>query len=141
LKPISNDKRLSIIEAKQRKESVETIIKWFNVSAVQSVEYGINTLKQVIIPLYLMWAERVQFLKNKDTEIREFIRNNNDATLEEILESLSINLTVSGLSRRLDKMGLSYKKDTPPKKSTKRKCCCHPKEMARKPRRFRHRQT
>ena len=110
MQPISNDKRQNIIEAKQRNESVEIIIKWFNVSASSISRIWNKYLKTGDYSSIPYAGRKSDITKEKDDEIREYIKNNNDATLEEMIEALSINLTISGLSRHLNKMDLSYKK-------------------------------
>jgi len=110
MKPISNDKRQNIIEAKQRKENVASIIKWFNVSASSISRIWNKYLKTGDYSAIPYTGRKSDISEEKDDEIRNYINKNNDATLEEMVEALSINLTVSGLSRHLDKMGLSYKK-------------------------------
>jgi len=110
MRPISNDKRQNIIEAKLRKEPVTAIIKWFNVSA-SSISRIWNKYQQTGDYSAIPYTGRKSDIsEEKENEIRDYIKNNNDATLEEMIEALSINLTVSGLSRHLDKMDLSYKK-------------------------------
>ena len=108
--PISNDKRQNIIEAKQRKEPIEAIIKWFNVSASSISRIWNKYLKTGDYSAIPYAGRKSDISKQKDEEIRKYIHAHNDATLEEMLEVLSLSLTVSGLSRHLDKMGLSYKK-------------------------------
>jgi len=110
LKPISNDKRQNIIEAKQRGEKAEAIIKRFNVSA-SSISRIWNKYRKTGDCSPIPYPGRKsEISEEKDNEIRDYINENNDATLEEMIEALSINLTISGLSRHLDKMGLSFKK-------------------------------
>jgi len=110
MQPISNDKRQNIIEAKQRKEPVTAIIKWFNVSASSISRIWNKYLQTGNYSAIPYTGRKSDISKEKDNEIRDYISQNNDATLEEMIEALSISLTVSGLSRHLDKMGLSYKK-------------------------------
>jgi len=110
MQPISNDKRQNIIEAKQRKEPVTAIIKWFNVSASSISRIWNKYLKTGDYSAIPYTGRKSDISEEKDNEIRGYISKNNDATLEEMIEVLSINLTISGLSRHLDKMGLSYKK-------------------------------
>jgi len=110
VQPISNDKRESIIEAKKRKEPVTAIIKWFNVSASSISRMWNKYLKTGEYSAIPYAGRKSDITEEKDNEIRAYISKNNDATLEEMIEALSLNLTVSGLSRHLDKMGLSYKK-------------------------------
>jgi transposase len=110
MRPISNDKRQNIIEAKQRKEPVNAIIKWFTVSASSISRIWNKYLETGDYSAIPYVGRKSDISEEKDNEIRDYIRKNNDAALEEMIEVLSINLTVSGLSRHLDKMGLSYKK-------------------------------
>jgi transposase len=132
LKPISNDKRLNIIEAKQRKESVENIIKWFNVSASSISRIWNKYLKTGDYSAIPYTGRKSDISKEKEDEIREYIRNHNDATLEEMIEALSINLTVSGLSRHLDKMDLSYKKRRSTLKTNNERMLSSPEKNGRK---------
>ena len=110
MQPISNDKRQNIIEAKQRKEPVNAIVKWFNISASSISRIWNKYLKTGEYSAIPYTGRKSDISEEEDGEIREYISKNNDATLEEMIEALSIKLTVSGLSRHLDKMGLSYKK-------------------------------
>jgi transposase len=110
MKPVSEDKRRNIVEAKKRGETVETIIKWFNVSASTISRIWNKYLKTGGYAAMPYKGRKSDITAEKDTEIRNYIHAHNDSTLEETIEALSLNLTVSGLSRHLRKMGLSYKK-------------------------------
>ena len=110
MQPISNDKRWNIIEAKQRKEPVSLIVKWFGVSESSISRIWNKYLKTGEYNAIPYTGRKSDISEEKDEEIRATIKKNNDMTLEELIEKLSLNLTVSGLSRHLDKMGLSYKK-------------------------------
>jgi transposase len=45
-----------------------------------------------------------------EEKIRQTIKEKTDITLQELIAELSLNVGESGLSRRLKKMGLTYKK-------------------------------
>jgi len=110
MQPISNDKRWNIIEAKQRKEPVSSIIKWFNVSESSISRIWNKYLKTGEYNAIPYTGRKSDVSAKKEDEIRATIKENNDLTLEELIEKLALTLTISGLSRHLAKMGLSYKK-------------------------------
>ena len=110
MKPVSNEKRADIMAAKQRGESVITIKKWFNVSD-STISRIWNRYKKTGTYLPIPYrGRRSDISAETDARIRARITESADITLEELIETLSLNLTISGLSRRLSKMDLSYKK-------------------------------
>jgi len=110
VKPISNDKRASIIAAKQRKESVEQIKKWLNVSDSTISRIWNKFLKTGSYAPIPYTGRKSDISPEKDEEIRVKIMEEPDITAEALIEELSIDLTTSGLYRRLARMGLTYKK-------------------------------
>ena len=110
MRPTDNKTRENIIKAKQRKEKRETIALWLDVS--------VSTVDKV----WRLFQEKGSFLPTPytgrkssidietDEKIRATIKENPDITLEELIEELSLPLTPSGLCRKLDRMGLSFKK-------------------------------
>jgi len=110
MKPISNDKRENIIAAKQRKESVEQIKKWLNVSSSTISRVWNKFLKTGSYEAIPYTGRKSDITPQKDEEIKSTIKEKPDITAEELIEKLSLNLTTSGLYRRLSKMGLSFKK-------------------------------
>ena len=110
MQPVSNDKRANIVAAKKRGESVISIKKWFDVSdsTISRIwNKFINTGSYTPIP-YL--GRKSDITPETDDKIRAAIKENPSVTLEDLISNLSLNLTVSGLSRRLAKMDLSLKK-------------------------------
>ena len=59
---------------------------------------------------YHILGRRSDIKPEIDEKIRVRIKEMPDITLEMLIEELSLNLTISGLSRRLAKMDLSFKK-------------------------------
>jgi len=122
MKPIDNQTRQNIIDAKVRGESRNDIEKWLNIS------------KSAIDRIWRRYKEKGTFLpipytgrqsstnKETDDKIREAIRNNPDKTLQELVDELSLNLTPSGLYRKLDRMGLTYKKNALSRKTKTTGC-------------------
>lgn len=110
MKPISNDKRADIIAAKQRKEPVKSIKKWFNVSESTISRIWNKFLKTGSFLPTPYTGRRSDITPEQDEQIRLKIKENFDITLENLIDELQLEITISGLSRRLDKMGLSYKK-------------------------------
>ena len=110
MKPVSNDKRENIIAAKQRKESVEQIRKWLNVSSSTISRVWNKFLKTGTYDPIPYTGRKSDITSEKDEEIKATIKEKPDITAEELIEKLSLNITTSGLYRRLSKMGLSFKK-------------------------------
>ena len=110
MKPISNDKRSDIIAAKQRGEPVVVIKRWFNVSD-STISRIWTKFKKTGSYLPIPYqGRRSDITPERDEKIKARIKENPDITLEQLLSEEKINLSVSGLSRRLSRMGLSYKK-------------------------------
>ena len=111
MKPISNEKRELIVEAKKRGESEKSIMKWLN-----------NVSRSSISKIWKLFQETGSFLPkpykgnnikittDDEIRIREAIKNKPDITLLDIIDELSLNISESGLSKRLSKMNLTYKK-------------------------------
>ena len=110
MRPTDNKTRENIILAKQRNEKRETIAFWMNVS-VSNVDKVwkrfIDTGSYDPTP-YTGRKSSIDALT--DENIRAVINETPDITLEELISKLSLPLTVSGLCRKLDRMGFSFKK-------------------------------
>ena len=110
MQPISNDKRADIVAAKQRGESVTTIKKWFNISE-STISRIWNKFKNTGSYKPIPYTGRKSDITPEtDNKIRAKIKETPDITLDELINELSLNLTVSGLSKRLESMDLSFKK-------------------------------
>jgi transposase len=96
--------------AKQRNEKRETIAYWLNVS-ISTVDKVWRRFKETGSYSPTPYTGRKSKIDEEtDKRIRAEIKANIDITLEEMIEKLSLPLTPSGLCRKLDRMGLSYKK-------------------------------
>ena len=110
MRPIDNKTRENIIFAKQRNEKRETISLWLGIS-ISTVDKVWKRFKETGSFLPTPYTGRKSNIDaNTDNQIREMIKRTPDITLEELIYELSLPLTVSGLFRKLDRMGLSYKK-------------------------------
>jgi len=110
MQPVSNDKRADIIAAKERKESVNSIKKWFNVSDSTISRIWNKYLKTGSFMPIAYTGRKSDITPEQDEQIRLKIKENCDITIEKLIGELQLEITVSGLSRRLEKMGLSFKK-------------------------------
>ena len=110
MKPISNDMRANIVAAKQRKETVEQIMKWLNVSASTISRIWNRFLQTGEYAPIPYTGRKSNISPQKDDEIRAKIMETPDITAEELIAVLSLDLTTSGVYRHLEKMGLTYKK-------------------------------
>ena len=110
MQPISKDMRAAIIAAKERNEPVAQIKKWLNVSDSTISRIWNRFLKTGCYLPTPYTGRKSDITPEMDNQIKEKITETPDITLEELIEALEINLTISGLSRRLAKMGLTYKK-------------------------------
>jgi transposase len=111
MRPISNEKRELIIEAKKRGESEKNIMKWVK-----------NTSRSSIVKIWKLYrttgtyqpkpykGNNRKITPQTEEKIRQTIKEKPDITLQELIAELSLNVGESGLSRRLKKMGLTYKK-------------------------------
>jgi transposase len=110
MRATDNKTRENIIKAKQRNEKRETIAFWLNVS-VSTVDKVWKRFKETGLFLPTPYTGRKDSIDAEtDEKIRDAIKAKSDITLEELIEKLSLSLTPSGLSRKLDRMDLSYKK-------------------------------
>lgn len=110
MKATSESTRNNIIEAKQRGEKRETIARWLSIS-ISTVDVVWKRYKETGSYLAIPYMGRKSKIsKEQELEIMEAIRETPDITLDELIEKLSIPLTISGLWRMLKRMGYSYKK-------------------------------
>jgi putative transposase len=110
VQPISYDKRADIVAAKQRGEPVTAIKKWFNVSD-STISRIWNKYKKTGSYAPVPYTGRRSGISAETNQnICSRIAETPDITLADLIEELSLPLTISGLSRRLAKMNLTYKK-------------------------------
>ena len=120
--PISNEKRELIIEAKLRGDTGKSIAKWLKISE-SSVTIIWKRYRETGSFEPTPYPGRKPLLtEEKWEEVKVFIAQNSDATLEEIIEALSLPIQKSRLSVLLIEAGLSFKKDTSPQRTATRRC-------------------
>ena len=121
--PISNEKRELLIDAKLRGETEKDIAKWLKISersvtAIWRKYRETGSFEPMPYPgrLPLLTAEKWE-------ETKIFVSQNPDATLDEIIEKLSLPIQKSRLSVLLIEAGLSFKKrHFTPKNSNEMMC-------------------
>ncbi|MDR0797354.1 MAG: hypothetical protein LBE70_01325 [Nitrososphaerota archaeon] len=105
-----NKTRENIVLAMQRKEKRSSISMWFNVS-ISTVDKVWRKFKETGAYLPIPYTGRKSTLTVKqDQQIKAKIAQTPDITLNELREELCLDLSESGLSLHLKKMGLSFKK-------------------------------
>jgi transposase len=110
MKPISNEKRELIIEAKQRGEKEGVIAVWLKISK-RSVGTIWKLFRDTSGFQPAKYAGRKSRLGDeKIGGICSAISENPDITLNELIERLSLPIKKSQLSKLLIKLGFSYKK-------------------------------
>ena len=123
MKPISNEKRELLIGAKSRGETEKDIAKWLKISersvtAIWRKYRETGSFEPMPYPgrLPLLTAEKWE-------ETKIFVAQNPDATLDEIIEKLSLPIQKSRLSVLLIEAGLSFKKRHFTPKNNSEKMC------------------
>jgi len=111
MRPVSNEKRELIIEAKKRGESEKNIMKWVKNTSRSSIGkiWKLCRTTGSYKPKPYKGNNR-KITPQTEEKIRQTIKEKPDITLQELIDELSLNVCESGLSRRLKKMGLTYKK-------------------------------
>ena len=110
MKPISNEKRELIVAAKTRGEKEKDIAKWLEISQ-SSVTVIWKKYRDTGSYLPTPYPGREPILTTeKFEEVTLFVAQNPDATLDEIIETLSLPIHKSRLSVLLIEAGLSFKK-------------------------------
>ena len=111
MRPITNEKRKIIIEAKKRGESEKDIMEWVEGVSRSSISKIWKRFRETGSYLPKPYTGNNRKITKEQTElIRETIREIPDITLLELIDKLDLNVSESGLSKHLKKMGLTYKK-------------------------------
>jgi len=111
MRPISNEKRQIIIEAKKRGETEKTILNWIpdisrsSITKIYKQYQTTGTHQPKPYP-----GSTSHLTKEQDKQIRDKIQQTPDITINELRDELSLDLTESGMSRHLKVMGLTFKK-------------------------------
>ena len=110
MKPISNEKRELIIEAKERGETEKNIAKWLKISE-RSVTAIWRLYRETGNYLPTPYPGRKPILTAEKWEkVIALVKKEPDKTLEEIIEELSLPIRKSRLSLLLIEAGYSFKK-------------------------------
>jgi transposase len=105
-----NKTRENIVLAMQRKEKRSSISLWLNVS-LSTIDKVWRKFRETGAYLPIPHTGRKSTLTaEQDQQIRAKIAETPDITLNELREELSLDLSESGLSLHLKKLGLSFKK-------------------------------
>ena len=121
MRPISNEKRELLIEAKKRGETEKSIAKWLKISE-RSVTTIWRLYRETGSYLPTPYPGRAPILTpEKWGEIKDLVTKAPDKTLEEIIEKLALPIRKSRLSVLLIEAGYSFKKRQliPPSKTVK----------------------
>jgi transposase len=112
MKPISMEKRLLIVEAKQRKESDKNIALWLNVSesSVKLIWRLFRNTGSVEPKPYP--GAKPRFTEKMKADVIRILGEKPDMTLEEIIDELCLPIQKSRLSQWLIDAGYPYKKNT-----------------------------
>ncbi|MCL2022821.1 MAG: hypothetical protein FWG82_00430 [Oscillospiraceae bacterium] len=110
-KPLSPEKREEIIFHKKNKETEDEIAKWLRIS------------KSAVTKTWKNYKDATSFESNLNTRGRKpvfgqdilekiiaRIKEKVDITLLELIEEFNLEISESGLSKKLNKIGLNFKK-------------------------------
>jgi transposase len=111
MRPISNEKRQIIIDAKKRGENEKTILNWVKDISRSSITKIYKQYQTTGTHQPKPYPGSTSHLsKEQDKQIRDKIKQTPDITINELIEELHLDITESGLSKHLKAMGLSFKK-------------------------------
>ena len=109
MKPIEIDKRELIVAAKERGEKPEVIALWIGVS-LSSVYKILQRYKNKELEPKPFMGRKSILTEEQLRKIKETVEQENDITLEELIEKLELPIKKSRLSVILIGMGYSLKK-------------------------------
>jgi len=110
MRPISNEKREIIINAKLRGETDSDIAQWLNISKSSvTVIWRLYRETNSIDPKPYKGAKPV-FIDEMKHNVRQKIKEQPDITLEELIEELDLPIKKSRLAQWLREAGYTYKK-------------------------------
>ena len=110
-KPLSNEIREKIIEHKQNGVKTKTIAEWLIISD-RSVSRICSRFRKTgkIDPLPRNCGRKSAVSEEKMKEVIAEIEKHPDVTLGELREKFELNLSLPALSKKLKKLGFTYKK-------------------------------
>ena len=110
MKPISNSERKKIIEAKERGESIANIIKWFGVCRTSIFNICTQYKETGSYEPKPFPGKQSTFTDEINNQIKAMVADNPSITQEELIEEIGLEVTQSGMSRHMKKLGLTLKK-------------------------------
>ena len=110
MKPISNEVRKNIVEAKKRNEEMKNIVTWFDVSPTSVYAIWNQYKKTGSYEPKPFPGKQTSFTKEINDKIFEKVQKRPDITQEELIDELGLNITQAGLSKHMKKLGLTLKK-------------------------------
>ena len=123
MKPISKETRELIISAKERGEKENDIATWLKIGK-RTIGAIWKRYKETGNISPIPYKGRSSCLsEGKIEEIKATIKERADITLAEMIEELTLPIKKSQLSRVLNKLGFSYKKNSTPKRTAKGRRC------------------
>lgn len=138
MKSTEEHTRNNIGLAKQRGEKGAAIAKWHNVS-LSTVDKIWSRYKKTGSYMAIPYTGRKSTItEEQDREIIDTLERLPDITLEDMLEATSLSLSVSGLSRKLKRMGLHIKKNTLPQRTKPPRCAKKTHRLGRNDADFRY---
>jgi transposase len=110
MRPIPNELRINIIEAKKRNEPTVIIKEWFNVSK-KSIERIWSNFKKTGSYLPKPFpGKQSGFTEEMNNKIINKIKEKPDITQAELIDELKLSISQPGLSKHLKKLGFTLKK-------------------------------
>ena len=109
--PVSKEIRKNIVYHKKNGEKEEEIAKWLviNKSTVTKI-WRLYREENTIENKVYKRGRKPAFCGKKMEQIAAKIKEQPDITLEELVERFGLNISISGLSRKLKKLDLTFKK-------------------------------
>jgi transposase len=115
MKSYSLDLRERLVAGRQRGQSAEELARVFGVSKRSVERYWKRQMEEGTFQAKARGGYRRSRLEGHDEELRQWIAQQPDLNLEQLrerlLEQLSIRIGTTALWHRLEKLGLSYKKN------------------------------
>jgi transposase len=118
-KPVSNDKRAAIVKHVQAGENKDEVAKWLLVNECTVRRVWSKYQKQGYYePEPLNCGRKTLVNKTTMDAIVAKIKHQPDITLLEFIDEFKLPISKSALCRKLRKLGLTFKKNTPSKQTT-----------------------
>ncbi len=125
--------REKIIASRQSGHSAEIVSKWFSVSKRSVERYWKSHCERGTIEPKRRGGYRRSRLEGHDETLQQWIRKSPDLTLEELKQRcesrLGVRIGINALWQRLDKLGLSFKKNAARQRAEPSRRAGRPRKM------------